>query len=213
MEGRWSNAPGGRVIFLRPDPHGGTKAVLMIREGLHEALELSDEEAKARLAEQFADAGWEAERVIAGLKQTEDLYFQVLCQVNMGRWSKGRVALTGDAAWCATPIIGIGTTLAVTGAYVLAGELANHDRHEDAFGAHDRLMRPFIEQGQGKPDSFKTMNYRRTLFGIAAQHATLGVPSKPVLRDMFIKLGMREPDDIDLPHYAFDKPDRAVAAE
>lgn len=213
MEGRWFNAPGGRVIFLRPDPHGGTKAVLMIREGLHEALELSDEEAKMRLAEQFADAGWEAERVIAGLKQTDDLYFEVLRQVKMDRWSQGRVALTGDAAWCATPISGIGTTLAVTGAYVLAGELANHDRHEDAFQAYDKLMRPFAEQGQGTPDVFKSMNYPKSRLGIAAQQVALGVLSKPVLRDIFIKLGMRESDDIELPHYQFAVPDRGKATE
>ena len=213
MEGRWYNAPGGRVIFLRPDPHGGTKAVLMIREELHEALDLSDEEAKARLAEQFADAGWEAERVIAGLRSAEDLYFEVLRQVKMDRWSRGRVALTGDAAWCATPISGIGTTLAVTGAYVLAGELANHDRHKDAFGAYDRLMRPFVEEGQGTPDSVKTMNYPKTRFGIAIQHAAMAVLSKPVLRDIFIKVGMRESNDIDLPHYQFAKSDRQQTAE
>ena len=213
MEARWYNAPDGRVIFLRPDPHGGTRAVLMIREGLHEALDLSDDKAKERLAAQFVDAGWEAERVVAGLKQADDLYFEVLRQVKMDRWAKGRVALVGDAAWCATPISGIGTTLAATGAYVLAGELANHDRHEDAFQAYDRLMRPFVEQGQGTPDSVKTMNYPKTRFGIAAQHAALSVLSKPVLRDIFIKLGMRESDDIELPHYAFDRPNRADAAE
>lgn len=212
MEARWYNAPGGRVIFLRPDPHGGTRAVLMIREELGKALDLSDAEAKARLAGQFADAGWEAERVVAGLKHADDLYFEVLRQVKLDRWSKGRVALTGDAAWCATPISGVGTTLAVTGAYVLAGELANHDRHEDAFQAYDRLMRPFVGEGQGTPDSVKTMNYPRTRFGIAMQHAALNVLSKPVIRNVFIKLGMRESDDIDLPHYRFANPDRADAA-
>ena len=212
LEGRWYNAPGGRVIFLRPDQHGTTRAVLMIREGLHEVLDLSNEEAKARRAKQFADAGWQAERVIAGLHDAKDLYFDVLRQVKLDRWSKGRVALTGDAAWCATPISGIGTTLAVTGAYVLAGELAKHDRIEDAFAAYDKLMRPFVEEGQGTPDSFKTMNYPKTRFGIAVQHAALNVLSKPVLRDIFIKLGMRESDDIDLPHYRFPAPDHGDAS-
>lgn len=212
LEARWYNAPDGRVIFLRPDPHGGTRAVLMIREGLHEPLDLSGEEAKARLAKQFADAGWEAERVVAGLKTADDLYFEVLRQVKMNRWTNGRVALTGDAAWCATPISGIGTTLAVTGAYVLAGELARHERHEDAFREYDRLMRPFVEEGQGAPDFVKTMNYPKTRFGIAVQHAALNILSKPLIRNVFVKLGMRESDDIDLPHYDFGKPSGDDAA-
>jgi len=68
----------------------------------------------------FAGAGWQADRVIAGMGTTDDFYFDVLRRVRMRRWSKGRVVLTGDAAWCATPLPGIGTALSVTGAYVLA---------------------------------------------------------------------------------------------
>ena len=134
-DARWYNASGGRCIFLRPDPHGGTRAVLMVREERRESLDLSGDEAKAWLRERFADAGWEAERVLDGLDRGDDLYFEVLRQVKMDRWSSGRVALTGDAAWCATPISGIGTTLAVVGTYVLAGELARTDDHAAAFAA------------------------------------------------------------------------------
>ncbi|MEJ8629456.1 FAD-dependent monooxygenase [Sphingomonas sp. I4] len=45
----------------------------------------------------------------------------MLRQVKMPRWARGRVALCGDAAWCVTPLGGVGATLAVTGARVLAG--------------------------------------------------------------------------------------------
>jgi 2-polyprenyl-6-methoxyphenol hydroxylase-like FAD-dependent oxidoreductase len=62
------------------------------------------------------DAGWEAPRVLAATEDTDDFYFDVLRQVRMPRLSKGRIVLTGDAAWCATPIGGVGTTLAITGA-------------------------------------------------------------------------------------------------
>lgn len=72
-------------------------------------------------------------------------------------------------------------------------------------------MRPFAEQGQGAPDSVKTMNYPMTRFDIALQHAAFRVLSKPVLRDIFIKLGMRESDDIKLPNYRFVTVDRAEA--
>ena len=40
----------------------------------------------------------------------------------METWSEGRVTC-GDAGYCASPLSGMGTSLALVGAYVLAGEL------------------------------------------------------------------------------------------
>ncbi len=105
----------------------------------------------------------------------------------MKRWSSGRVVLTGDAAWCATPLAGIGTTLAVTGAYVLAGELARHDlaRHDDvtaAFAAYDRALRPFVEKGQAVPKIAPKLMNPRTRLGIRLLHGALNVASKPAVR-------------------------------
>ncbi len=80
-EARWYNAPDGRVIFLRPDPHGGTRAVLMVGEEVRAARELSDEEAKSWLAERFADAGWEAR--VSHTWHLED-WFGMFQQI--GRW-------------------------------------------------------------------------------------------------------------------------------
>ncbi len=66
--------------------------------------------------------------------------------MHLDRWSSGRVVLLGDAAHCASPVSGMGTTLGLTGAYVLAGELATaHARgrsHTDAFAAYERRLRP-----------------------------------------------------------------------
>lgn len=61
----------------------------------------------------------------------------------MDRWSTGRVVLVGDAGYCPSPLTGMGTSLALVGAYVLAGELARHDGdHTRAFAAYERRMRP-----------------------------------------------------------------------
>ena len=201
-DARWFNAPGGRSVFLRPDPHGTTRAVLTLKEEAREPSDLPDEDAKAWLKETFADAGWETPRVLAGLEQADDLYFEVLRQVRMERWSKGRIALTGDAAWCATPVSEVGTTLAVVGAYILAGELAETDDHEAAFLEYDRLMRPFVEEGQGKGKG-PSWTHAQTKFGITLQRTTLNLLSKPILRDAFMALGMRDPGDVELPDYRF----------
>lgn len=202
-EARWYNAPGGRCIFLRPDSHGTTRAVLTLQAEARKSEDKSEEEAKAWLKETFADAGWEAPRVLAGLEKADDLYFQVLRQVKMDRWSDGRVALNGDAAWCATPVSGIGTTLAVVGAYVLAGELAQTDDYTQAFQNYERIMRPFVEEGQSVGKLNQLWTYPHTKFGITLQHAMLNVLSKPGIRDLFLKIGMRDPEDIELPDYTF----------
>ena len=200
-EAKWYNAPDGRCVFLRPDPHGATRAVLMVREKTHDRCDYSTDQAKAWLREQFVGAGWETERVLAGLDQADDLYFEELRQVKLDRWSSGRVALTGDAAWCATPISDIGTTLAVVGAYILAGELSKTADHTAAFAEYERLMRPFVNEGQGVSKANQFWTHPRTRFGIATQHAVLGLLSRPVIRDIFLKLSMRESDGIDLPDY------------
>lgn len=201
-DSRWFNAPGGRSVFLRPDRHGTTRAVLTLKHEARETGNLSDDELKSWLKTTFADAGWETARVLDGLDKADDLYFEVLRQVRMDRWSKGRVALTGDAAWCATPVSGVGTTLAVVGAYVLAGELANTDDHAAAFQAYDRIMRPFVEAGQGKGKG-PAWTHPQTRFGITLQRAMLNLLSKPILRDAFLALGMHDPEDIKLPDYRF----------
>lgn len=75
------------------------------------------------LTDAYANEGWEVPRLLAEVGNAPDFYFDSLSQVHMGQWSKGRVALVGDAAYCASPASGQGTSLALVGGYVLAGEL------------------------------------------------------------------------------------------
>jgi 2-polyprenyl-6-methoxyphenol hydroxylase-like FAD-dependent oxidoreductase len=79
---------------------------------------------KALLRREFDDAGWECRRILAALDDVDDLYFDVVSQIRLNRWSRGRTALIGDAAACVSLLAGEGTGLAMTQAYVLAGELA-----------------------------------------------------------------------------------------
>jgi 2-polyprenyl-6-methoxyphenol hydroxylase-like FAD-dependent oxidoreductase len=90
----------------------------------------------------YAGAGWEVPRLLRALDQAPDLYFDALAQIHLDRWSQGRVALLGDAAWAAGPG-GSGTGLAMMGAYVLAAELdAAGDRgHAAAFARYEAAVR------------------------------------------------------------------------
>ncbi|MBB5866190.1 flavin-dependent dehydrogenase [Xanthomonas arboricola] len=88
--------------------------------------------------------------MLDGMNSTDDFYFAALRQVRVQRWHKGRVALTGDAAWCATPLAGIGTTLAVTGGYVLANEIACNDTLGSAFATYAAAMQSMVD-GRTRP--------------------------------------------------------------
>jgi 2-polyprenyl-6-methoxyphenol hydroxylase-like FAD-dependent oxidoreductase len=199
---RWFNATGGRGISLRPDRHGTTRAMLMLRQPPGGEQEWDAARQKAYLRDRFADAGWQAGRVLAGLEATDDVYVDVLRQVRMKRWSSGRVVLTGDAAWCATPLAGIGTTLAVTGATVLAGALARTDDVAAAFAEYEHALRPFVEKGQGVPRIAPKLMNPRTRLGIALLHGALRIASQPAVRRLGAKLSGGRTGEPDLARYA-----------
>jgi 2-polyprenyl-6-methoxyphenol hydroxylase-like FAD-dependent oxidoreductase len=103
------------------------------------------EEQKALLRERFGGVEWESARILAALDRTQELYFDRVSQIVMDRWSRGRVALLGDAAFCISLLGGQGSALAMTAAYVLAGELAkSQGRYEAAFANYENLLRAYI---------------------------------------------------------------------
>ncbi|MGW7363300.1 FAD-dependent monooxygenase [Streptomyces sp. NPDC054841] len=113
------------------------------------------ERQKQLLAEAFEGDGWEIPRMLQNARAADDFYFDSLTLVEMDRWSKGRVVLLGDAAHCASPASGQGTGLALTGAYVLAGELAAaRGDHAVAYENYERVMRPGIEMNQRFAERF-----------------------------------------------------------
>lgn len=98
---------------------------------------------KDLVVSQFAGDGWEVPRL---LERTDDFYVDSLAQVELPRWSGGRVVLLGDAAYCPSPASGQGTSTALCGAYLLARALARHDTHEAAFAEYEGTMRPYTDR-------------------------------------------------------------------
>lgn len=194
---RWYHATGGRSISLRPDQHGTTRAMLSLQKAPEGEQDWDLATQKAYLRERFADAGWQAARVLDGMDTTDDFYFDALRQVRMPRWHAGRVVLTGDAAWCATPLAGIGATLAVTGGYVLANEIARAATLEQAFAAYADAMRPMVEQGQGVPKIGPRLMNPHSRLGIQLLHGALKFASQPSIQNIAAKLmtpSMKAPD-------------------
>lgn len=100
---------------------------------------------KELIAEQFAGIGWEVPGMLASLRQASELYFDSISRADVPVWSKGRIALLGDAA-CGATIGGMGTGTAVLAAYVLAGELARAaGDHRAAFAAYEDRLREYAQ--------------------------------------------------------------------
>jgi 2-polyprenyl-6-methoxyphenol hydroxylase-like FAD-dependent oxidoreductase len=104
---------------------------------------------KQILADKFAGEQWQVPRLLRMMEHAPDFYFDSVSQIRMERWSAGRSVLLGDAAHCASPLSGMGTSMAIVGAYILAGELkqANGD-YTVAFAHYETRMRDFVTQCQ-----------------------------------------------------------------
>lgn len=176
---RWHSAPGGRSVLLRPDNLGTTRAGLSVfaPEGAPERL--NPDEQKAYLRRLFADVGWETPRILSEMDSTSDFFFDSSAQVRLSHWSRGRVALVGDAGYCPSPISGKGTSLSLVGAYVLAGELARHADHRDAFAAYETTLRAYVERSQRLPPGIPRLTMPRTKTGIRTFTTALRVATSP----------------------------------
>ncbi|TKA70610.1 hypothetical protein B0A49_07257, partial [Cryomyces minteri] len=148
-----------------------------------------------------ADAGWETPRVLAGMEDAKDFYMQEIAQIRMDHWSKGRVAVVGDAGYCPSPISGVGTSVAIVGAYVLAGELARHESHREAFAAYERLMRPYVENAQKLPPGAPHVANPQTAWGIWLLNNVLGFASKSGLVTLISKITPSSSEKIKSPGY------------
>ena len=101
------------------------------------------------LAKVYEGIAWEVPRLLEMMPSAPDFYFDAAAQICMAHWSQGRVVLVGDAGYCASPLSGQGTSLALIGAYVLAGELAAASgAYQTAFRQYEKEMRPFVMLNQ-----------------------------------------------------------------
>jgi 2-polyprenyl-6-methoxyphenol hydroxylase-like FAD-dependent oxidoreductase len=97
----------------------------------------------------FDGQGWRSTELLQEVKDTKISYFDKFCQIKMPSWTKGRVALVGDAGYCASPAAGIGASLSMIGAATVADALEECDGNFDlAFQAYNHKLRPFIEEVQ-----------------------------------------------------------------
>jgi 2-polyprenyl-6-methoxyphenol hydroxylase-like FAD-dependent oxidoreductase len=163
---------------------------------------LNTAEQKAVLRERFGDGSWECPSILGELDRTESLYFDRVSQIKMERWSRGRVALVGDAAFCVSLMAGQGSALAITAAYVMAGELIKAtDRHEEAFRNYEALLRAYIGSKQKGAERFSTIFAPRTRWGLFMRDQVIKASAIPGLARL--AFGRDIADKLPLPDYRF----------
>jgi 2-polyprenyl-6-methoxyphenol hydroxylase-like FAD-dependent oxidoreductase len=105
---------------------------------------------KELLRDAFAGMHPQVDRWLEEIDRTPAFYFDAISQLRLDRWSRRRVTLVGDAGYCPGPAVGGSTSLAVLGAYVLAGELARAGGdHLRAFAAYEMQMREPVHFSRG----------------------------------------------------------------
>jgi 2-polyprenyl-6-methoxyphenol hydroxylase-like FAD-dependent oxidoreductase len=103
----------------------------------------------AELERRMAEDGWVRPQLLKYMRSAPDFYFDEMSQIVMDHWSLGRVALVGDAAYCCSPLSGQGTSVALLGAYILAGELKlAGDDHGLAYSNYFQIFQPYTERTQ-----------------------------------------------------------------
>lgn len=169
--GRLLSVPGKTVGTY--SARENTEAKAMFYFATSAPVSRRDAAAQLQLVEEtFAGIGWEVPQLLRGLRASDDFYFDSISQIKLDSYSRGRIALVGDAAYCASPLSGMGTSLGIVGAYVLAGELHTASEsaanrvaseqpeaiaqgssdagdsstvaHVSAFARYDAVMRPFV---------------------------------------------------------------------
>lgn len=197
---RWYNAPGRRVLSLRPDNVGTTRALLSFISPSRNLEKCSIEEQKSLFRRVFADAGWEAPRILAALDDSPDFYCEAIGQVHAPRWSRGRIALVGDAGYCPSPISGMGTSLAFVGSYVLAAEIAKHENHRESFASYERIMRPYVQRAQRLAPGAPGLAHPKTPTGIAVFHGVARIAAMIQASGIASKLYTPPADEFELPN-------------
>jgi 2-polyprenyl-6-methoxyphenol hydroxylase-like FAD-dependent oxidoreductase len=148
-------------------------------------MEKGVEAQKQALHEYLDDAGWEAKRILRGMDDVKDFYMSRAAQIKLPKWTNGRACVLGDAAHAT---FGVGTTLAIEGAYILAGELSKIQSSSDvpqALEKFEEVFRPLYAKSEGLPPGFPQLAFPQTSWGLWLQKCFLWFVTKTKLYTLF----------------------------
>ena len=133
----------GRMVAIYPIR--GHRAATFLAHRTSSGVTDLGEDARMTLRRIYGDLGWVVPEVLDSLNGVGSIYLDDVAQVRLDRWSRGRVVLLGDAAWCVSLLAGEGASLALAGADLLGTELERHRGNVvGALGAWEQQLRPVV---------------------------------------------------------------------
>ena len=163
-------------------------------------IEAQGNDHKDILRTEFGEAGWECPLILAAMEACSQVYFDRVSQIRMDTWSRSRVALVGDAAFCPSLLGGQGAALAMIAAYVLAGELSRTpSQPQEAFQRYEKQLRPFITDKQSAAVKFSGSFAPKTQLGLFLRNQITKAFKLPFVAEL--AMGPSLLDRIDLSDY------------
>jgi 2-polyprenyl-6-methoxyphenol hydroxylase-like FAD-dependent oxidoreductase len=157
-------------------------------------------EQQALLGAKLAGAGWETPAILELMPQAKTFYFDRVSQIRMPSWTRGRVALVGDAAACPSLLAGQGSALAIVEAYVLAAELAGPGPHVDAFARYEQRLASFLRSKQDAAVSLGPLFAPTSRIQLLVRNMVMNVMGLPKVADL--AMGKSFYDAVELPEFA-----------
>lgn len=155
---------------------------------------------QALLRERLRGAGWEIPALLEAMPRATTFYFDAVSQIQMPSWTRGRVALVGDAAACPSLLAGQGSALAMIESYVLAAELARSGGdHALAFARYQARLAPFLRSKQAAARRLASAFAPTSRSQLLARNAVMKLMELPYVTDL--AMGKSFHDAIELPDF------------
>ncbi|WP_280269842.1 FAD-dependent monooxygenase [Nocardia wallacei] len=193
----------GAAVGIRPDHDPATsKAILTLLAEPDPALRRDTAAQQRLIRRMLADAGWHSPAILDAMTTTHDFYFDELARIDMPSLAAGRVTLVGDAGYCGSPMTGMGTAMAIVGAYILTGEIAAGPGDlPAALRRYEDRVTPFLDKAKELPGGgIKTM-LSPTTFGTALRRTANRAMMSRVMRPVTKKIFFGKTDGYELPTY------------
>ena len=153
---------------------------------------------QAALRARLSGASWEIPAILEHVGDSKTFYCDRVSQIRMPSWTRGRVALLGDAAACVSLLAGQGSALAMVEAYVLATALAEaRGNHVQAFARYEQLLMPFLQSKQKAAVRLASAFAPRTDMQLFLRNSVLKLFSLPFVARLAMGNSLR--DAIELP--------------
>ncbi len=165
------NAPGAATAL---HPGNGTPGAAFMFRSARRVDSRDRAASRNLLTEVYGSLGWRVPELLAAYLAADDTYFDAVCRVRTPTWSRGPVALLGDAASCVS-LFGEGSTAAIVGARTLAESLDTFSDLPTALARYESQHRRFVARGQRSVRVISHLLIPATSTGIRLRNGALRV--------------------------------------